>query len=290
MSGTMMSSSFLHSASAKMISERLRISSRRKDVNNRPSAADDPGDDSCRMLLVEDEGGGGRWGGDLARSLAMDAARSLASSSSSSSFTDADPCRGCRPSGDDVDAEGAASRCRCCRVALLVAGGRPRKTRKGSRKRRRPSYGNESVVIPPGNHAGRRVEFPMPCVAARRDGMDDDDLGGMDGGWDPVALGRISVKYVKTSSDVVKYLAYATSLPDHARPSRGIFLLGAGDCLPRQNVGMELVHLRKFCVYVFSLCFLPHVCIITRPLPRCCIKFLYSPTPRAPSRRREGGE
>lgn len=288
-----MSSSFLHSASAKMISERLRSSSRRKEVNNRPSAADDPGDDSCRMLLVEDEGGGGRWGGDLARSLAMDAARSLASSSSSS-FPDADPCRGCRPSGavvgDDVDAEGAASRCRCCRVALLVAGGRPRKTRKGSRKRRRPSYGNESVVTPPGNHAGRRVEFPMPCVAARRDGMDDDDLGGMDGGWDPVALGRISVKYVKTSSDVVKYLAYATSLPDHARPSRGIFLLGAGDCLPRQNVGMELVHLRKFCVYVFSLCFLPHVCIITRPLPRCCIKFLYSPTPRAPSRRREGGE
>ena len=271
MSGTMMSSSFLHSASAKIISERLRSSSCRKEVNNRPSAAYDPGDDSlrvaaetCRMLLVEDEGG------DLARSLAMDAARSLASSSSSSSsFLDADPCRGCRPSGagDDVDAAGAASGCRCCRVALLVAGGRPGKTRKGSSKRRRPSYGNGSAVTPPGNHAGRGAEFPMPCVAARRDGMDDDDLGGMDGGWDPVALGRISVKYVKTLSDVVKYLAYATSLPDHARPSRGIFLLGAGDCLPRQNVGMELVHLRTFCVYVFYLCFLPHVFIITRPPP-----------------------
>ena len=260
-----MSSSFLHAASAKMISERLRSSSCRKEVNYPPSADDDPSDESlrvaaesCRMLLVEDEGGGGRWGGDLARSLAMDAARSLASSSSS--FPDADTCRGCRPSGavvgDDFDAAGAA-KCLCCRVALLVAGERPRETRKGSRKRRRPSYGNESVVTPPSNHAGRRVEFPMPCV----------DVGGTDGGWDPVALGRISVKYVKTSSDVVKYLAYATSLPDHARPSRGIFLLGAGDCLPRQNVGMELVHLRKFCVCVFSLCFLPHLCIITRSPP-----------------------
>ena len=247
--------SFLHAASAKMISERLRSS--RNEEN--PPSADDPSDDSlrfaaatCRMLLVEDEGGGGGGGGSLARSLAMDAARSLASSSS---FPDVDPCRGCRPSGavvgDDVDAAGAAW-CRCCRVALLVVGGRPRTTRKGSRKRRRPSSGNESVSLPPDNHSGRRVEFPMPCVAARRDGIDDDDVGGMDGGWAAVALGRISVKYVKTSSDVVKYLAYATSLPDHARPSRGLFLLGAGDCLPRQNASMELVHLRKFVDLSFS--------------------------------------
>ena len=85
----------------------------------------------------------------------------------------------------------------------------------------------------------------MSCVE-RRDGIDDDDDDD-DGKWDPAALDRIRIKYVSSLSDVVGYLAYVTSLPDHSRPSRGLFLLGANDCLSsRQNVGMELVHLREF--------------------------------------------
>jgi len=72
-----------------------------------------------------------------------------------------------------------------------------------------------------------------------RNGLDGDER------WDPTLLGQIQIKYVTSLAEVIQYLAYATSLPDHLRPLDGIVLLGVGDLLPKQNINMELTHLRK---------------------------------------------
>ena len=214
--------------------------------------------EACRLLLVEEDdydGAGDGGGGILSRSLVMDAAISLASSSSGTDY-----CRGCRRSSSDANTVGgglASSSCRCCAVALLIAGGRPTtKTRKRRRKEGGGSTGRQSPASIPG-----RIEFPMPCVVARRDGIRDDDYCEGDGGGRDddmsTALERIGVRYVDSLSDVVGYLAYVTSLPDHLRPSRGIFILGIGEILPRrrEGAGMELIHLRESIFRAFFFVF-----------------------------------
>ena len=62
---------------------------------------------------------------------------------------------------------------------------------------------------------------------------------------DPNVLVHIQIKYVNTFEDVVRYLAYAPSLPNHMQPLDGIILLGVGELLSRQSnsSNMELTHL-----------------------------------------------
>lgn len=233
-----MTTSFLHAASAKAVAEKLR-------GNQANFFADGRGSNensllSLRMLLVEEEyltNNTGEGSGGLARSLVMDAAYSLVSGGS------AIPCRGCCE--DDVggsetnDNEGrrhtpmetSPVACQCCKVALLVPGvpGEPKKSKK---KRRRNDGGSKF------HGDSGKVEFPIWCV---QDGMKGDG----ERGWDSTLLGQIQIKYVNSLEDVVRYLAYCPSLPEHLQPLDGVLLFGMGELLSRQNNIMELTHLRK---------------------------------------------
>lgn len=195
---------------------------------------------SLRLLLVEDateEGGGARDGGRIARSLAMDAAYAMVSGSST-------PCRGpCSTGNNDDGGEGGGGRtgrsaasgppCRCCRVALLVPG-EPKRRSKRKRGAARGAFGDSM-----------KIDFPLPCS---RDGTE-----GHEGSWDQALLDQIQIKYVTSLEDAVRYLVYSASLPDHLQPLDGIFLLGVGELLSRQNnAAMELTHLCecKSCIAV----------------------------------------
>ena len=169
-------------------------------------------DDHQRLLLVDEEEDGRVSGDDaesrrkLALSFALDAAYTLAASSKKS-----------LSSSVNADVDGHTTE---CRVVLLVGSNRGmmmKKTKKETKKRRR-------------------------CC---NDVLDDVLLGNIDDReWDPTIHSRIQIKYVSSLSDVVGYLAYITSLPKHARPTHGLFILGVDRILSRQNnVGMELVHL-----------------------------------------------
>lgn len=226
--------SFLHAASAKiMMADDPRDADplgdgRRGDGMSRAVLAG-----ALRLLLVEEAGdgaGGPAGAGGVARSLAMDAACSLASESSV-------PCRGCRGgAGIVTDAEDDRERgmaCRCCKVALLVPGA----VDKRKRKRRRRSNGS---MLRGGEAA--KIAFPMSCS---RDGMDDGNI------WDPNVLGQIQIKYVNSFADVRRYLAYAPSLPGNMQPLDGIFLLGLGELMSRNDHNgimecMEFTNIRKF--------------------------------------------
>ena len=219
--------SFLQDACARFIADKLRRKQSDSATNEHILA--------LRLMLVEEEcdstNSTFEGNDNLARSLAMDFAYSLVSSSTFG-------CRGCyKRSNNTTDDLSAAAGCvpteipskrvcKCCKVALLIPGDlRPTK-----KKRRR----NESKS----NHhnLSRNGNFPMWFL---RDGVE----GGTN--WDPTLLGQIQIKYVTSLADVIGFLAYATSLPDHLQPLDGIFLLGVGEILPRQNVNMELTHLRE---------------------------------------------
>eukprot|EP00579_Thalassiosira_antarctica_P000647 CAMPEP_0201868278 /NCGR_PEP_ID=MMETSP0902-20130614/2235_1 /ASSEMBLY_ACC=CAM_ASM_000551 /TAXON_ID=420261 /ORGANISM="Thalassiosira antarctica, Strain CCMP982" /LENGTH=371 /DNA_ID=CAMNT_0048393605 /DNA_START=45 /DNA_END=1160 /DNA_ORIENTATION=+ len=231
----MKTTSFLHAASAKIIADKLcndqeTISTdadkRRSNEKSRDALAG-----ALRLLLVEEENGTNDSVGigSLTRSLVMDAAYSLVSGSLL-------PCRGCCDDVD-IDANGnddcpprhAATTkpmaCRCCRVVLLIPG----EVEKTKKKRRRNNNGSKFLGDT------RKVAFPISCV---RDGINDGEK------WDPTLLGQIQIKYVNSLADVIRYLAYAPSLPEHLQPLDGIFLLGLGELLTRQNNNvMEFTHI-----------------------------------------------
>ncbi|KAL7535789.1 hypothetical protein ACHAXR_006728 [Thalassiosira sp. AJA248-18] len=179
---------------------------------------------ALRLLLVEEgnETNDCRVIGSLARSLAMDAAYSLAMGSSV-------PCRGCvRIEKGCTAAEALPMACRCCRIVMIIPG-EPKKTKK---KRRRNSYGSNFLCDT------EKAAFPLSCI---RDGRKDSD------NWDPNLLGHIQIKYVTSPGDVIRYLTYAPSLPEHLQPLDGIFLLGMGELLSQENKivpnVMELTHI-----------------------------------------------
>jgi hypothetical protein len=214
--------SFLQNASAKIIAGKL--------LNKQ---ANYPATETLRLLLVEEENevnNASSYGNEnLTRSLAFDFAYSLVSSSPHR-------CRGCcNHSANSIDAIDDLSVgcvtteipsrgvCSCCKVALLLPG-EPNATKT---KRRR----SESKSNCRGN-----TKFPTCFVRRGVDGVKR---------LDPTLLGQIQIKYVTSLAEVIQFLAYTTSLPDHLQPLDGIFLLGLGNVLTRQNINMELAHLRK---------------------------------------------
>ena len=168
--------------------------------------------------------------GHLSHSLTMDAAYTLVSNSST-------PCRGCNNSDNDKnDINGRA--CKCCKVAILMFGIEP----KQSKKQRCANGTNEYS----------RIEFPMLCTSKEGNQQQAALI--------PNLLQHIQIKYVTSITDVVKYLAYAPSLPNQLQPLDGIFVLGIGNLLSSgQNSSMELTHLCKFVAFVFVLLY---VCCI----------------------------
>lgn len=225
--------SFLQNASAKIIANRLLNKQVDSPTHGRcevHSLAE-----TLRLLLVEEECEASNDGKEnLTRSLAMDFAYSVVSSSSLL-------CRGCykysADSAHDKDdllmgnvTSDMQSRgdCKCCKVALLIPGKSIKTKKKRQRRESKPNC----------HRSSRNTKFPMFFITKEGNG---------DERWDPTLLGQIQIKYVTTLAEVIKFLAYATSLPDHLQPLDGIFLLGVGQILPRQNINMELTHLRKLC-------------------------------------------
>mmetsp|Transcript_10733 Transcript_10733/g.24499 ORF Transcript_10733/g.24499 Transcript_10733/m.24499 type:complete len:309 (-) Transcript_10733:46-972(-) len=113
-----------------------------------------------------------------------------------------------------------------CKVAFLVASMSEKQQPRASKKRR----------------TGSRFDFPLRCHRCRS----DSEVSRQE--WDESVLERIRIKYVDSIQDVVKFLAYAPSLPEALRPE-GICLLGLHRLLPsRKESGtrgagiMELIH------------------------------------------------
>ncbi|KAL3802824.1 hypothetical protein HJC23_007601 [Cyclotella cryptica] len=236
----MQSSSFLRAASAK-------------DPQPNATLIDDPS--GLRMLLIEEnqvhcpDNSLGQSLVDspmLAFSLVMDAARSVAATSSLS-------CRGCsRP--PDVESKDYVSKdisnanqklvrpsnCRCCKVALLIPG-----ETKQSRKRRRRSKNDEcfasQVVGPVG-----KMEYPLNCKPENNaTSLFSSTFNGGAAQWEDSILNQIHIKYVNSLADLIGYLAYAPSLPTRLQPLGGIFVIGLGDLLSRENQTsgiMEMTH------------------------------------------------
>ena len=187
-----------------------------------------------RMMLVEEEPIHCSYA-SLAHSLVMDAAYSLVSNSST-------PCRGGCNRDLPPGGQGPSSSkcCKCCQVALLVPspGELPKKNRK---RRQNNDEGGLSKYL---RNAGK-MEFPMPCTH-----VDDIDEKQSD---DPNVLAHIQIKYVNSLDDVIRYLAYAPSLPNHMQPLDGIILLGVGELLSRQSnsSNMELTHLCEWYIIMY---------------------------------------
>lgn len=164
---------------------------------------------SLQLLLVEDENK------TLSYSLAMDAAYSLASSSSSSSSPLSMQCKGCGFSEHNC--------CRCCKVAMLV-------TNQNQGQQQNDRKNNKTETDMP---------FPLWCYQEGMNGNNDKSRE-----RDQSALNQIQIRYVNSIEDVIKYLAYAPSLPPHLIPLDGIFLLGLGDLISRESAGvMELTNI-----------------------------------------------
>ncbi|KAL7485799.1 hypothetical protein ACHAW6_011393 [Cyclotella cf. meneghiniana] len=239
---TMPPSSFLHAASAKA---QQANASFLNDLS------------VLRMLLIEEDPGhfphndtGSLVNPKLAFSLVMDAARAVVASSNLI-------CRGCHRSSDVVSkndvgkgfddtnqaTEGPGG-CRCCKVALLIPG----ETKK-SRKRRKKSNNHESsvsrVVGTPG-----KMQFPINCKPENNSSLATSLLftstyNGDSTEWDEKILNQIHIKYVNAPADLIRYLAYAPSLPAHLQPLEGIFVIGLGDLMSRENQTsgiMEMTH------------------------------------------------
>ena len=201
-----MAASFLHTASARIA-----------DTVNTTNY-----DSSLQLVLVDndDESNNNNDNmGRLSHSLAMDAAYSLVSNSST-------PCRGCNKSDNNTNNEGGA--CKCCKVAILMFGTEP----KQSKKQRCANGTNEYS----------RIEFPMLCTSKERKNTQQHL---------PNLLQHIQIKYVTSITEVLKYLAYAPSLSNHLQPLDGIFVLGMGNLLTSGNSSMEFTHLCKLCAMLY---------------------------------------
>lgn len=254
--------SFLRAASAKIIADKIcdGQSNSPPDGRHRGTMEEAPNHahaGALRLLLVEEEnntadsaditndcstvGIGISSLAPLALSLIMDAAYSLVSGSLI-------PCRGCcedadiiETNDDDDDANGnfptrrrEQQACHCCKVAILVPGEvvQPKK-----KKRRRNNNNNGSTTKCPG------IAFPMSCLRHHTTTMKDGKK------WeDPTLLRHIQIKYVNSMTDVKRYLAYAPSLPETMQPLDGIFLLGLGELMSRQDNshGMEFTQILSF--------------------------------------------
>ena len=161
-----------------------------------------------QLLLVEDEK-------QISYSLAMDAAYSLASSSPSST----PQCRGCGFSEHNS--------CRCCKVAMLVTRWNDQNQGQQQQNNRKNNNKNETDM-----------PFPLWCYQEGTNSNNDNSRE-----RDQSALNQIQIKYVNSIEDVVRYLIYAPSLPQHLVPLEGIFLLGLGDLISRESSGiMELTN------------------------------------------------
>lgn len=218
-----MSMSFLQAVSAKVFADKLP----RTHVDSPSYEQCDKGTvvEALRLLVVEEENGSSILDGNviLARSFAMELAYSLASTSTFG-------CRGCSDLSGEITNENnrheATAACRCCKVALLLPG----ELRKTKKKRRRSANTTNSLGI------SRKGKSPIFFL---RNEIDENEK------WDPTLLEQIHIKYVTSLAEVIQFLAYAPSLPDHLQPLDGIFLLGIGELFMRQNINMELTHLRK---------------------------------------------
>lgn len=165
---------------------------------------------SLQLLLAEDESK------TLSYSLAMEAAYSLASSSASMN------CRGCGFSEHNS--------CRCCKVAMLVTRRKDTTSNQyqGQEQTNRKNNKNENDML-----------FPLWCY---QEGTNSN--GDLSRERDHSALDQIQIKYVNSIEDVVRYLIYAPSLPQHLIPMEGIFILGLGDLISRESAGiMELTNI-----------------------------------------------
>lgn len=165
---------------------------------------------SLQLLLAEDESK------TLSYSLAMDAAYSLASASTSSSLMN---CRGCGFSEHNS--------CRCCKVAMLVTRWKDTTTsnqNQGQEQNNRKSNKNETDM-----------PFPLWCYQEGTNSNRERDQS---------VLNQIQIKYVNSIEDVLRYLIYSPSLPQHLIPMDGIFILGLGDLISRESAGiMELTNI-----------------------------------------------
>jgi hypothetical protein len=186
----------------------------------------------------------------LAFSLVMDAASAVVASSNLI-------CRGCHRSsvvestedvGKDIgnanQTSAELSSCRCCKVALLIPG-ETKKSRKRRKKNNHESFASQVV-----GNAGK-MPFPMTCKqetnSSRTSSLLFTSAYNGDSEWDENILNQIHIKYIKSLSDLIRYLAYAPSLPVHLQPLEGIFVIGLGDLLSREkHLGiMEMTHARK---------------------------------------------
>jgi len=94
-----------------------------------------------------------------------------------------------------------------------------------------------------------RIEFPMICTSK------EGDHTSQQAALIPNLLQHIQIKYVTSITEIVKYLAYSPSLPNHLQPLDGIFVLGMGSLLSSgQNSSMEFTHLCKFVESVLNVC------------------------------------
>jgi len=163
-------------------------------------------DNNLQLLLVEDEKK------TLSYSLAMDAAYSLASSSSMQ-------CRGCGFSDHNS--------CRCCKVAMLVTRRKEIMTNPNQGQQHRKN--NNETATP----------SPLWCYQEGTNSINDKSRE-----RNQSALNQICIRYVNSIEDVIRFLVYAPSLPKHLIPLEGIFLLGLGDLISREHSAgvMELTH------------------------------------------------
>jgi hypothetical protein len=216
-----MKSSFLHVSSEKALFDSSSLNVRK---NNGPRTNTNFG---MRMLLIEEEPGHSTHEDStlhqkLAFSLVMDAALALVASSMLS-------CRGC------TTPDGMSSSCRCCKVALLIPG----ETKK-SRKRRMKSNSNnyKSTMI----GAAGKVDFPLKCHQENKSSIMNNHNQ-----MDENLLNQIHIKYINSLSDLIKYLAYANSLPNRLQPLDGVFVLGLSDLLSRDKSASSLTELTHAC-------------------------------------------
>ncbi|ACI64746.1 predicted protein [Thalassiosira pseudonana CCMP1335] len=194
-----------------------------------------------RMLLIEEVQTitEAATNSKLAFSLVMDAAYSVASSSFSMA------CRGCTTSSgsgehhhtNETAPMASSSSCTCCRVAILIPG------QVKHSKKRKAGNGNDinntaSKVV----GSASKIDFPMHCYQERTNNFSTTNNCNTHNHnnkeWDQSILNHIQIKYVNSLKDVIKYLAYASSLPHYLQPLEGIFLLGLGDLLSR-SVSVE---------------------------------------------------
>ena len=179
-------------------------------------------DSPLQLVLVDNDENNNNGMGRLSHSLALDAAYKLVSNSST-------PCRGCNDSDkNDMNTNTIGGGAKCCKVAILMFGMPPKQSKK---HRQANDIGMNDTS---------RIDFPMICTSKEGNRQQAALI--------PNLLQHIQIKYVTSINEVVKYLAYAPSLPTHLQPLDGIFVLGLGNLLSSgQNSSMELTHLCKLC-------------------------------------------